>query len=185
MWLPGTAAAMPAIIASRVVSISRWHGRRRHADEERPGRIAVPAIDDGAGVDRHDLAVADRPLAGDAVDDLVIERDAQAGRERPARVDARVALERRDGAGRADVRLGQAVEVAGRDARLELALDECEDLGHDPPGATHPGDLGAGLAGDHDQLPGSRPSDDGQDVAWRRRRSARVPSTSRRMPVRW
>ena len=73
MWLPGTAAAMPAIIASRVVSISWRTGSGGVADEEGPGRVAVPAVDDGAGVDGHDLAVADHPLAGDAVDDLVID----------------------------------------------------------------------------------------------------------------
>ena len=46
----------------------------------------------------------------------------------------RIAHERRDGAGRPDVALGEPVEVAGRDARLELRLDEREDLGDDPAG---------------------------------------------------
>ena len=62
--------------------------------------------------------VADRPVAGDAVDDLVVDRDAEAGRERVARV-APVALERRDRAGRAGCALRPArsrwaVETPGR-----------------------------------------------------------------------
>ena len=127
------------------------HLGRRVADIERPRTVAVPAVDDGARVDRHDLAGPDRPLAGDAVDDLVVDRDADAGREWPARVDPRVALERRRRAGRADVRLGDGVEMGRRDARPELGLDPVEDLGDDPAGAAHPLDLGTGLAGDHRQ----------------------------------
>ena len=96
---------------------------RRVADIEGPRPIAVPAVDDGAGVDRHDLAGTDRPLARDAVDDLVIDGDADAGRERPARVDPRVALERRGRTGGADVRLGDGVEMRGRDAGAQLGLD--------------------------------------------------------------
>ena len=121
------------------------------ADEERPGAVAVPAVVDRAGVDRHDLAVADRPVAGDAVDDLVVDRDAEAGRERVAAV--AVALERRHRAGVADVLLGEPVEVAGRDAGLQLGLDEGEDLGDDPAGVAHLLDLAAGLAGDHVRPP--------------------------------
>ena len=32
------------------------------------------------------------------------------------------------------MRLGEPIEVAGRDAGLELRLDQGEDLGHDAPG---------------------------------------------------
>src|SRR6185369_2220915 len=67
--------------------------RRRVADVEGPRAVTVPAVEDRAGVDRHDLACTDRPLARDAVDDLVVDRDADAGRERPTRVDPRIALE--------------------------------------------------------------------------------------------
>src|SRR5207249_11639960 len=42
-------------------------------DEERACRIAVPALDDRPGVDRHELAGLDRAIAGDPVDDLVVE----------------------------------------------------------------------------------------------------------------
>ena len=36
--------------------MSSAHVGRRLADVERPGGVAVPALDDGAGVDRDDLA---------------------------------------------------------------------------------------------------------------------------------
>src|SRR5258705_1835077 len=117
------------------------------ADDERPGAVAMPAVVDGPGIDRYDLALADQPLTRDAVDDLVVDGDAQAGRERVAPV--AVALERWDRAGRSDVALGQAVEVARGDTRLELGLDEGQDLGHDPAGGPHLLDLAARLAGDH------------------------------------
>src|SRR5579862_1446970 len=127
-------------------------GRRRVADEEGPGTVTVPAVDDRAGVDRHDLAGPDRPLAGDAVDDLVVDRDADAGRERPPGIGPGIALERRDRPAPPDVGLGQGVEVGGADPRLQLGFDEGQDLGHDPPGAAHPIDLGSRLQADGHQL---------------------------------
>jgi hypothetical protein len=92
------------------------------------------------------------------VDDLVVDGDAQAAWERPARVDPGVALEGRDRARLADVGLGELVEVAGRDARLQLLFHEGEDLGHDPAGTAHALDLGARLAGDHVRPPPGRRS---------------------------
>src|SRR4051794_32917197 len=53
------------------------------ADVERPGPVAVPAVEDRTGVDGHDLALADGPVARDAVDDLVVDRDAHARRKWP------------------------------------------------------------------------------------------------------
>ena len=85
MWLPGTAAAMPAIIAARVLDQGAHRGGGSPTKQVRAG-VAVPAVHDRAGIDRHDLAVPDRPLARDAVDDLLVDRDAHGGRERPARL---------------------------------------------------------------------------------------------------
>ena len=138
---------MPAIIALAGQVDELGDPGRRLADVEGPRAVAVPAVDDRAGVDRHDLAGADRPLAGDAVDDLVVDRDADAGRERPARVDPRIALERRGRAGLPDVGLGEGVEVGGRDARAELGLDDVEDLADDAAGLAHPLDLGCATCG--------------------------------------
>src|SRR5688500_15789414 len=101
--------------------------RFRLAYDEGPRAVAVPALANRTRVDRHDLAVPDRALARDAVDDLAVDRDAEAGRERVARV--AVALERRHRPGASDVALGEAVEVTRRDARLQLRFDEGKDLG--------------------------------------------------------
>jgi hypothetical protein len=125
------------------------HLGRRLADVERPRAVAMPAIDDRPGVDRDDLSGPDRPLARDPVLDLVIDRDADAGGERAARVQAGIALERRGRSRLADVRLGQAVELGRGHTRLELALDQGQHLGHDPAGPSHALDLGTRLAGHH------------------------------------
>ena len=61
-------------------------------------RVAVPAVDDRAAVDRDDVAVVQHPVARDAVDDLVVHRRADGRRERRVAV----ALEGRDGAGGPD-----------------------------------------------------------------------------------
>ena len=51
-------------------------------DDPGPRGVAVPAVDDGARVDRDELALADAPRVGDAVDDLVVDRDAERVAER-------------------------------------------------------------------------------------------------------
>ena len=63
----------------RVHELARLVGHL--ADHERAGAVAVPAVEDRADVDGHERAVADRPLARDAVDDLGVDRDAGARRE--------------------------------------------------------------------------------------------------------
>src|SRR5712671_1358732 len=120
---------------------------RRSSDNERPRAVAVPSVVDRAGVDRHDLADLDRAVARDAVDDLVVDRDAEARRERVALV--AVALERGDGTRGPNVALGDPVQMSGRDAGLQLGLDERQDLGDDPAGGPHLLDLAARLAGHH------------------------------------
>jgi hypothetical protein len=75
---PGTAAAIPAIIARRVVSTSSPTSALGFPTTNVRGSVAVPAVEDGPGVDRHDLAVADQSARPDAMDDLAVDRDAQA-----------------------------------------------------------------------------------------------------------
>jgi hypothetical protein len=60
-----------------------------------------------------------------------------------------IALERRHRSGRADVALGDPVQLAGRHAGLQLRLDESQHLRHDPARGSHLVDLAARLAGDH------------------------------------
>ncbi len=113
------------------------------ADDERPCRVAVPAVDDGAGVDRHDLSFAHAPRAGHAVDDLVVDRYAQ-----------RVA-ERGDAAGHADERwhaargadhlLCDLVELERGHARPQLGREAVQDVRHQTAGHGHLLDLGVAL----------------------------------------
>ena len=51
------------------------------ADRDRDRGVGVPALDDRAAVDRHDVAVVDDPVAGDAVHDHLVRRDAGHRRE--------------------------------------------------------------------------------------------------------
>ena len=51
------------------------------ADDEGDGAVAVPPVDLGAAVDAQQIAVAQHPVARDAVDDLVVDGDARGGRE--------------------------------------------------------------------------------------------------------
>ena len=62
---------------------------------------------------------------------------------------ALVALRRRHAALRADVLLGEAVELGHRDARLETLLHQRERAGDDLAGARHQLDLVRALANDH------------------------------------
>ena len=149
MWLPGTAAAMPAIIAARVAVDQLGHRapaarrRRRSAPRRRASRRRWrrrrPRRSGRAG------SCAGRGCRGRS-------RRRWRCRRWPgtaARVDPRVALERRDRAGRPDVRLGErsrsAVETPGRSSASMRSRTSADDAA----GAAHPLDLGAGLAGDH------------------------------------
>ncbi len=98
-------------------------------------RVAVPAVKDGADVHGNDVTFPEDPLAGDAVDDLVVDRGADAAGE-PV-----VALERRPRPASAQVPVNEAVKVAGADTRLDLLLQRVEDLGHQPPSLAHLRDL--------------------------------------------
>ena len=108
---------------------------------------------------------------GNPVHDHRVRRDAERGRE------ALVALGRRVAAVRLDVLVGDAVQLAHLDARLEVLGDEREGLGDECAGTRHSLDLGLGLADDH-----ARASTDESDC-WISRntssmaRSAWMPTT--------
>ena len=116
------------------------------AADERARPVAVPPLVDDPDVDRHHLPPLDLAVAGDAMDDLVVDRDA-GGRLVGVRVRrvvppaAQVAQERRDAARDADVPLGQTVDLSRRDAGPEGLLDQRQDLRHDAPRGPHPRDL--------------------------------------------
>ena len=90
------------------------------------------AVEVGTGVDLDEVTGLDHPLvAGDAVDDLVIDGGADAGRE------AVVALETGDRAHLANALFSVGVEITRRHAGLRQLHDFAQDRGHDPAGLAH------------------------------------------------
>src|SRR4051812_1651112 len=114
-----------------------------NADRERVGRVGDEAVERDADVHREDVALRERVRSGDAVNHHVVRRGADRGRV------ATVALEGRKAALRADVVLGDPVELLRGHAGPGALAQECEDLGDDRPCARHPLDLLLGLADDH------------------------------------
>ena len=128
--VPGTAASTPAIIASRVVStrvsvaaVGPPTMNVRAASPCQPSTIA-PASTDTTGP--HGSAA--RPGCRGR------SRRRSRCRSKPGTGSGRSPPPLNDGSpGGADVTLGQPIELAGGDARLELLLDEGEDLGDEAP----------------------------------------------------
>ena len=103
----------------------------------------------GPGVDGDEHPGPDDPRIGEAVDDLVVDGDADGAGEGGLVAVEAIALERWPPASAADVGFGEGVELAGRDPRAERLFDEGEDLGDDPPCSAHRRDLLPGAASDH------------------------------------
>ena len=73
--------AMPCHSDPSVTSVRRWRsatssGRRVVGDDDGERGVAVPALDLGAVVDRHDVAGLQDAVARDAVHDIVVDRGA-------------------------------------------------------------------------------------------------------------
>jgi hypothetical protein len=120
-----------------------------HTDLHRQRGVAVVAVDVRAAVDRQQVALAQRPLAGDAVHDLVVDRQAQHPGVRHRRPAWLVTEERRLGAAGGDVVGGQLVQVDGQDAGCGRRRDRREGFGDDATGLAHHGKLGGTLEHDH------------------------------------
>src|SRR5579875_434866 len=106
----------------------------------RDGRVAVPAVDDRAAVDRDDVARVEAAVpGGDAVHDLLVHRRADRGRI------AVVAEEGRDRARRSDLALGNRVEVGGGDPRPHRLGEDPQRMRDHQASLAHAGDLPRGL----------------------------------------
>ena len=105
------------------------------SDDGGDGRVAVPALDLGAAVDRDDVALTQHPVAGYAVHDLLVDARAQrvavAGDE----------LEVGDAPVAADEVLGQAVELERRHARRHLGGEQLEGAPDEQAGLAHEEEL--------------------------------------------
>ncbi len=113
---------------------------RNLADSYGERGIRVPALHDGAAVDRN-YRTAAQPfgVAWDAMHNLLVHRGAD-GRGEPV-----VALERRDAARRADPLFGERVEIRGRHTRLRGGGQRLQRLGDKHAGLAHLGELRRGL----------------------------------------
>ena len=92
-------------------------------------------LDDGPAVDRQDVALLQPVVAGDAVDDHVVGRGADDGRE-PV-----VAEEVRRGPPALEHLSGHGVELVGRHPGPQRRPGGLVHLGHHPPGPAHLGQL--------------------------------------------
>ena len=129
--------------------VGRLHqlaNRRLHGlERDRARRVRVVALDDGAQVETHDVARPEDALRRrNAVDDLVVQRDADRLRI------AAVPRERGPAAARRDPGRGHAVDLLGRHADAARGDALGQGLVHDARGALHLEDLGLPLARDHD-----------------------------------
>jgi hypothetical protein len=125
----------PGHVAER----ERLWGDRADSDGQR--RVAVEPVDDRAEVDGDEVAVDEHPVARDAVDDLVVDRDADDGRVRRD-AEAHVVVEEvRGGALTGKHLAGHDVEVRRRRTWLCRRRHLRERVRHDQPSTTHEAEL--------------------------------------------
>ena len=110
------------------------------ADDGGEGGVAVPLgavlVDDvGAAVEGDQVAVGQNPLTGDAVDDLLVDRDAHGGRVVVVTQEVGVSAGGLDDPGR------DGVELGGGDAGAHRLAQGGVDVGDDEPGPAHEADL--------------------------------------------
>ena len=124
LWtrLPARACSMPTASASCVLSRSRVDGRRDRADGNGRGGVADPAVEDDADVELDDVGVLDAARAADAVDDLVVDGDADVAGE------AAIVEEGAASAPVVDQARGELVDFAGGNARHDGEGNFLEDF---------------------------------------------------------
>ena len=146
------------------------------ADEHRESRISVPTIDDRSAVDGDDIAIGEVAVAGDAVDDLLVDRDAD------VRGEPVVAEEGRGRSLIADRLRCAVVQLCGGHARRGDLRHPLQGPGDDQAGSPHDLELVRGL-----DLDAVACAEHGQSRSADRMRSVTsatspMPSTSRRIP---
>ncbi len=120
------------------------------ADGQRHRRVAAPAVDLAAGVDRDDVAFLERAAVGDAVDHVLVDAGADHRRERRLPLDrAGIAQEQRGRVVLAEDRGDGRIHLGGGDARHGHPPDLVERLGHHPARLAHQGDLARALELDY------------------------------------
>ena len=108
-------------------------------NHNREGRVAVPAIQDGAAVERHQIPRLEHPLPRDSVDDLLVDRDADLGRI------AVIAVEVRSRSVGLQDLAGELVHPTRRHPGANLLAQRRMDRGHDQTRLAHAADLAVRL----------------------------------------
>ena len=119
------------------------HLRLHFPAEEGPGGVPMESVQDGAAVTADDVAVLQDSLSGDAVDHLMVHRDAHAGRV------ARIAQKGGRCAAAQDVLMGQPVQVSRGDAGAYVLAQQLQGLANHLAGGLHLYKLAGRLDGDH------------------------------------
>ena len=123
--------------------VQRLHTRIEPAHSERPRGIAVPTIEDGPTVDRHQIALREHGRrARDAVDDDLVHRRADGSRK------ALVPLERRHRPGVPDQLLDDRIQLRGGDTGSRRIAGCDERPPDDAAGRLHRVQLAGGASGD-------------------------------------
>src|SRR6267142_4780748 len=149
----GEAPARPALLDGLIEALAGdveqlLHLRGHVADGEGERAVRVVPVHDTPEVQADDIAVLDAAVGrGNPVHDLLVDRDADGGRE------AAVALEGRPGAARRDEALHVLVDLERRQTRLHEAAQVLDDVGEDMAGRAHQTDLAGRLQLDHCRAP--------------------------------
>src|SRR5438094_463417 len=153
----GETPARPALLDGLIEALTGdveqlLHLRRHVADGEGERAVRVVPVHDTPEVQADDIALLDAAVGrGNPVHDLLVDRDADGGRE------AAVALEGRLGAARRDEALHVLVDLERRQARLHEAAQVLDDVGEDMAGRAHQTDLTGRLQLDHARAPAAAP----------------------------
>ena len=147
--LPGTAAAMPASRATPVDSTRRASSGRGVPTIDGAGRVRDPAVDRDREVQGQDVAVAQRVLVRQAVQDGVVHRQADDVAERAAAEGRRVVPVARHRAALLDAAAGALLQVHQVHAGARQLGELGQGLAHEPAGDRHLVDLLRRLQLDH------------------------------------
>src|SRR4051812_11554700 len=119
------------------------------ADDDGAGGVGDPAVDGDGEVHRQDVAVAQHVVVRQAVQDGVVDRQADDVAEGPAAEGGGVVPVARLGAALPDELTGVELEVEEVDPDGRPLPHGLQDVGDEASGRVHPFDLGRGLQLDH------------------------------------
>jgi hypothetical protein len=143
---PHLAYAFPQALVRHLAQAARLDGWI--ADVEHAAGVAVEAVLDHGDIDVDDVARAELLVAGDAVTHHVVHGSADRLRERLIAGRGVVERGRRGLKLAGDELVAQAIELAGRRARLDVGGDEVQHFGGALPGNAHFLDVLRGLDAD-------------------------------------